>query len=265
MTQNFLFSLSAVVALIPAICAGLRRQPARDLLFWATLAVAVAGPLAWTTVQMPYAWKTGLSAALWVTVSTTVALFALLAAVTSQTWKLTPLIISYLVVLAILALLWQHGPERALHGAAGPWVVIHIMVSVVTYSLVTIAAAAALAASLQENALKQKRPTPLTKRLPSVADCEYLLVRLLIASEAVLALGLATGMGTLYAEQGALIMIDHKIVLTITAFVVIGGLLIAHFASGTRGRVVSRWVLVAYLLMTLGYPGVKFVTDVLMA
>jgi ABC-type uncharacterized transport system permease subunit len=189
----------------------------------------------------------------------------LLAAVTRQAWKLTPLILSYLLLLAILALLWQHGPERALRGAASPWVVIHIAVSVITYGLVTIAAAAALAASLQENALKRKQPTALTERLPSIADCEYLLVRLLIASEAVLALGLASGLATLYAEQGAVIMIDHKIVLTITAFVVIGGLLIAHFSSGTRGRVVSRWVLVAYLLMTLGYPGVKFVTDVLMA
>ena len=34
---------------------------------------------------------------------------------------------------------------------------------------------------------------------------------------------------------------------------------------GVRGRRAARVVLLAYLLMTLGYPGVKFVTDVLMA
>ena len=31
------------------------------------------------------------------------------------------------------------------------------------------------------------------------------------------------------------------------------------------GRRAARYVLVAYLLLTLGYPGVKFVTDVLLA
>ena len=120
-------------------------------------------------------------------------------------------------------------------------------------------------ALLQERALKAKRPTRWTERLPSVADCEQLLVGLLIASEAVLAVGLATGMATLYRERGNLLAFDHKVVLTMGAFVVIGGLLVAHAVSGTRGRAASRWVLLAYLLMTLGYPGVKFVTEVLMS
>ena len=53
--------------------------------------------------------------------------------------------------------------------------------------------------------------------------------------------------------------------LTVTAFLVIAGLLIGHFRIGVRGRMAARFVLLAYLLMTLGYPGVKFVTDVLMA
>jgi ABC-type uncharacterized transport system permease subunit len=42
-------------------------------------------------------------------------------------------------------------------------------------------------------------------------------------------------------------------------------LLVAHYRSGMRGRRAARVVLLAYLLLTLGYPGVKFVTDVLMA
>jgi ABC-type uncharacterized transport system permease subunit len=53
--------------------------------------------------------------------------------------------------------------------------------------------------------------------------------------------------------------------LTIAAFVVIGGLLVCHYGSGVRGKMAARIVLLAYLLLTLGYPGVKFVTDVLMA
>jgi ABC-type uncharacterized transport system permease subunit len=33
--------------------------------------------------------------------------------------------------------------------------------------------------------------------------------------------------------------------------------------TGVRGRQSARYVLLAYLLLTLGFPGVKFVTDVL--
>jgi ABC-type uncharacterized transport system permease subunit len=38
-----------------------------------------------------------------------------------------------------------------------------------------------------------------------------------------------------------------------------------HYRSGLRGRRAARVVLVAYLLLTLAYPGVKFVTDVLLS
>ena len=48
-------------------------------------------------------------------------------------------------------------------------------------------------------------------------------------------------------------------------FVLIAGLLFAHYRTGLRGRRAARLVLIAYLLVTLGYPGVKFVRDVLLA
>ena len=265
MSQDFLFSLSALIALLPAAAVGIRGNDGRDGLFWSTLAVAVAGPTVWTGVQILGTWQAGLSATLWATISVSMILFALIAIATRQAWRLTALMVPYLAILATLALVLQQVPARPLNEPVGIWLEAHIAASVITYGLVTIAAVAALAALLQERALKAKRPTAFTERLPSVADCETLLVRLLVASEAILALGLATGMATLYRERGTIIAFDHKTVLSMTAFVVIGGLLAAHFHSGTRGRTASRWVLLAYLLMTLGYPGVKFVTDVLMA
>jgi ABC-type uncharacterized transport system permease subunit len=41
--------------------------------------------------------------------------------------------------------------------------------------------------------------------------------------------------------------------------------LAAHFWIGIRGRRAARIVLLAYLLITLAYPGVKFVTDVVLS
>lgn len=266
MSQSLFLSMAAIAALIPAGLAGARRHPGRDGLFWVLLIVAVAGPLALVAVRTGGVWRADFSTTLWTTVAASMAVFGLVAAFDRQAWRLAPLMAGYLIVVAVLAAVWQHAPQKpGTSGQATTWVAVHIAVSVATYALVTIAAVAALAAFLQERALKAKRPTALTRALPAVADCEALLVRLLIFSEIVLGMGLVTGMGALYLETGNVLTFDHKTVLTMAAFVVIGGLLFAHFRTGMRGRKAARVVLLGYLLLTLGYPGVKFVTDVLLA
>jgi ABC-type uncharacterized transport system permease subunit len=79
-----------------------------------------------------------------------------------------------------------------------------------------------------------------------------------------LVLGIVTGMAKQFTVSGSLLEFDHKTLLSILAFLVIGALLILHQRSGQRGQRVARLILLAYLLLTLAYPGVKFVTDVLM-
>ena len=266
MTYSVLFGLSALLALVPSSLVALRKNPARDGTFWTVLAVAVTGPVVWVIAQMAGTWQAGLSVTLWVIVAASMVLFAGLAAVTRQAWKLTPLMAPYMVCLGVLAMVWQQAPHRPVEMTGqGGWIQVHIVVSVLTYGLVTVAAVAALAAFLQERALKIKRPNALTRLLPAVVDCDALLVRLLVASEAVLAVGLATGMSLNYRESGNLLAFDHKTVLTIATFLVIGGLLVVHWRSGVRGRMAARVVLLAYLLLMLALPGVKFVTDVLAA
>ena len=276
MIQDLIFGLAAFASLLPAALFALKQGgvsrggDGRNVAYWLTLAVAVSGPLVWGVVQSSGAWHTGLSTTLWVTISASMLMFAVIVLLSPTAWRLTPLLTPYMALLALLALVWQHAPESrplmvdAVSGDATRWVEAHILVSVATYALVTIAAVAALGAFLQEKALKNKKPTALSRLLPSVSESEWLLVRLLALGEIVLALGMATGMGTQYRETGDVIVWDHKTILSLSAFIVIAALLIAHFVSGVRGRLVTRIVLVAYLLLTLGYPGVKFVTDVLM-
>lgn len=263
--QSTLFSMSALVALIPACVVGMRRDTGRDKIFWFVLAVALAGPSAWVLAQTGGYWRAGFATSLWITIAASIGVFALVAAFSAWAWRLLGLFAPYLLILAILATLWpQTGQEPFATDAATGWVHTHILMSIATYALVTVAAIAALAAFLQERALKKKNPTQWTRRLPPVADCEGLVVRLLGLAEVVLAVGLMTGMALQLAESGDLFVFEHKTVLAIGAFAVIGVLLLAHRISGVRGRSAARLVLVAYLLLTLGYPGVKFVTDVLL-
>lgn len=265
MSTSFILNLSALLALIPAAVVALRKTPARDGVYWTVMAVAVAGPALWVYVRQAEGWQTGLSTALWLTVVTCLVIYAFVALVSQQGWRLTPLLVPYLILLAVLATIWGQAPSRPLAGGVPlAWIGTHIAVSVATYGLVTLAAISALAAMLQERSLKRRQATGLSRRLPSVADSERLTVRLLMAGEAVLAAGLATGMATLYSTSGRLIAFDHKTVLTLGVFVVVGLLLFLHFRSGIRGRSAARLVLLAYLLFTLGYPGVKLVTDILL-
>ncbi len=270
MSNSLVFSLTALLTLLPAALFPFRAiagtlEQGRTPAFWGALLLAATGPVVWSVVQVGARWQTGLTAALWVTVAACMVLFLVLSALTRSVWRLTPLLLPYLLLVAGLATVTAGGREPALRGGAPSlWIDIHIAVSVVTYALLTLASMASLAAFLQDRALKAKRPTALTRFLPPMRDSDRLQVRLLGASEAVLGLGLATGMAVLHYEQGILLRPDHKTLFSFATFVVIGGLLFVHVRTGIRGRTATRMILIAYLLLTLAYPGVKFVTDVLM-
>jgi ABC-type uncharacterized transport system permease subunit len=264
--SSVVLTITALAALLPAALAPLRAGAGRDSLFWSFVALAIAGPALLVFVQMSDTWQTSLSAALWVSIAASAALFGLLAAGNGQAWRLAPLLMPFLAALGALAsLVGQVETSIPLTGGAPPvWLDLHIIVSVLTYALLTLAAVASLAAFLQERSLKRKQPTRLTRMLPSVVDGERLAGWLLVAGEAVLGLGLLTGMATQYFETGTLMRLQHKTLLALLAFGLIGLLLVGHRVCGVRGRMAARVVLLSWLLLTLAYPGVKFVTQVLL-
>lgn len=264
--MNPALSIFALAALLPAAAVRWRRNDGRDALFYGVLALGVAGPALWVAAQLGGVWRTGFAMSLWVSIAVTMALFLGLAALTRHAWRLTPLLGPLLLLLGLIATLWQNAPEPPVAGdVPAGWLDAHILFAVVTYGLLTIAAVAGAAVFLQERALKTKQPNPLTRLLPAVAESETLEVGLLVAAEIVLALGVASGMAAEHFLHGALLPFDHKTVLSLAAFVVIAVLLAARRVNGIRGRRVARLALLAYLLLTLAYPGVKFVTDVLLA
>lgn len=262
-----ILSLSGLAALIPAMLAPFRRQPWRpDLVFWAVSGAALAGTAAASLVPLGGGWRGGLSSTLWVSIAASLLVFVGLALAVREAWRLMPLLLPYLVVLAVLATLWSNVPPRdELAAGADTWLAVHIAVSVATYALATLAAVAGTAVLLQERAVKRKRPTALTHKLPSISDASRLQARLLLLCAVVLGLGVVTGMAEQYLANGQLLELTHKTLLSILALAVILGLLALHKGRDLRGRRTARLILLAYLLLTLAYPGVKFVTDVLLA
>jgi len=266
MQGGLLLNLWALVSLLPISAFALRRPSGRDALFWALLAIAAIGPVIVAADELAKGWLTSLSTALWLSIAASMVMFAGVCAATKQGWRLTPLLLPYLFLFGICAALAEHLPAPALPAATPMgWLDVHVLVSVATYGLLTIAAIAGLAVFIQERTLKRRRPGWLTSALPSVADAELLQIRLLAASCIVLGCGLLTGAATQYVTNGRLFEVNHKTVFAVLAFAVIVLLLLVHQRTGLRGRRAARYVLLAYLLLTLAYPGVKFVTDVLLA
>ncbi len=265
MEFEFVLGCAAFAAIVPAAAMSLKPRSKRDATFWILLALALAGPAVWVSYLMGGHWRTGISVTLWLTVSVSLLIFVLLALATRHAWRLTPLMLPYMLVLAFLAVIWQQAPEKPfLSQISSVWLSLHIGISVLTYACATTAAVAALSVLFQERAMQQKRPNTLTRQLPSIADCDKLQRLLLIASATVLLVGLISGMAAQYIASGSLFQLDHKTLLSVIAFTVIAVLLAAHYGAGVRGRRAARAFLVAYLLLTLAFPGVKFVTDVIL-
>jgi ABC-type uncharacterized transport system permease subunit len=101
--------------------------------------------------------------------------------------------------------------------------------------------------------------------LPPVAETERLQQHLLWAAAVAMGAALATGAANEFLETGQFLLMTHKILLSCLAFAVIVVFLILHQATGLRGRLAARWLMAGYLLLTLAYPGVKFVRDILLS
>ena len=60
-TENLLlYSVLALLSLLPAAIAVYRRDAARDNVFWAATGLAVFGPVLWCATQFSGVWQTGL-------------------------------------------------------------------------------------------------------------------------------------------------------------------------------------------------------------
>jgi len=268
MSDALLLNLSALIALLPASLVAQRKLVAPNSSFWLLLSVAVAGPSLLLAANSADGWHSDLSTALWATITVSLLLFSIISIVIKEVWRLSTLLIPYMFIFGLFATAWattNTSPTIVQTNSISNWVALHIVFSIITYGLITLGSIAALAAIFQERSLKAKKQAPYLRSLPSLADCDSIVIKVLSLGEAFLIIGLLSGMALQISETGSLFSLNHKTVLTLTAFIVIGGLLYAHFKFGLRGRKAARLVLLGYLLLTLGYLGVKFVTDVLLS
>ncbi|MDH5473146.1 MAG: cytochrome c biogenesis protein CcsA [Gammaproteobacteria bacterium] len=140
---------------------------------------------------------------------------------------------------------------------------IHVMVSIVAYSLLGMAALMSLILAMQNRQLHKHHPGGLLHHLPPLQTMEKLLFDSIIAGFIGLSIALISGFAFLddiFAQH-----LVHKTVLSIIAWCVFGTLLTGRLILGWRGRTAIRWTLTGFASLMLAYFGSKFVLEFLIS
>ena len=206
----------------------------------------------------------GLSTALIGNIIATQIAFGFLLTFSRETVRLAILLAPYLL-LTFLLVVWSSFTvsEMPLKIEGSAWLVLHIASSILAYGLVTVGAIAGLSTILRDRALKRRMRSRFLDQLPSVSATARIEIVGLWSAEAVLGLGILFGVAAEFISTGQYFELSHKSLFSLLAFALIGVLLFLHLRSGLRGRFAARLALTAYLLVSLGYPGVKFVNNIL--
>ena len=135
----------------------------------------------------------------------------------------------------------------------------HILISIVAYSILFMAACQSVLLAVLEHRLKAKQSL---KLLPPLQTMETLLFNLIWAG--IIALTLAIGSGFIFLDDMFEQRVVHHTVLSLASWFLYAALLTGHRLFGWRGTTAVRWTLIAFSLLVLGYFGSKFVIEVLL-
>ena len=139
---------------------------------------------------------------------------------------------------------------------------IHILVSILAYSLFTIAACQAILLAVQNKHLHGKRPGGFVRALPALETMETLLFRLIAVAFVLQSISVVSGI--MYLRDMFAQHLAHKTILSIAAWLVFAILLVGRWRFGWRGRTAIRWTMSGFVTLLLAYLGSKWVLEILL-
>lgn len=149
---------------------------------------------------------------------------------------------------------------------------LHIAISLLAYSTLTIAAFHAVLMALQESKLHTRLPTrpqggwlsTALDRLPALLTMEKLLFRLIGLGFVLLTLTVLSGV--VFSEQlfGQPVKWNHKTIFTMLSWCLFGLLLLGRRWRGWRGKTALSFTLSGFATLLLAYVGSRFVLEVVL-
>lgn len=169
------------------------------------------------------------------------------------------LILFPMTALAVLASILISNPSTSTIAPKVSW---HVLISVIAYALLTIAAGQSVLVSLQDKRLHSHRPGGFLHALPPLAVMEAVLFQLLGVTFLMLTLALITGfvfLDDVFAQR-----LVHKTALSVVAWLLLAVLLIGQWQWGWRGQKAAGMTIGAFLSLLLGYFGSKLVIELVL-
>lgn len=241
----------------------------RSRTFHLALCCCAGAALAMITISgqsIETGWPRSASFSLWLSALATTLLFLLLSAVTNRLHPSMRHVAGFVLLASICSLVLHHLVTPDGDMARGPRpamidMVTHIIPGLLSYALVTLAAINGVSTGGLTRQLKRRTTMDSDRVLVTARATTH---RLLVAAAIILIVGIVSGYSrAALSETG--IKLDHKSLFSLAALFTIALLLLLNRMAGLGGRTVTRLVFFCFLLLTLAYPGVKIVLDIVLA
>jgi ABC-type uncharacterized transport system permease subunit len=173
--------------------------------------------------------------------------------------------------LAILAVLTSHwlSPDQSTALTLNSSLNKHLMFAVVTFAVLSLAAAQAIIILIQERNIKQLHAHTSSSMpfgsLPPLQSMDSQLFQLLLIGFLLLCISFIFGVASNLNLHNQPFILSHHIILTLLASIGFAALLICRAAWGWRGRKAAKMTLITYGLFVLGYFGTRFVREIILS
>ncbi|NOQ79838.1 MAG: cytochrome C biogenesis protein [Gammaproteobacteria bacterium] len=139
---------------------------------------------------------------------------------------------------------------------------VHILLSLLAYGLLAIAAGQAILLLVQTHYLKSKKPGGFIRSLPALQSMERLLFQMIKVGFILLTLALLSGfifLDNIFAQH-----LVHKTVLSMVAWLLFAILLWGRWHFGWRGKKAIHFTFSGFVFLMLSYFGSKIVLEIIL-
>ena len=141
-------------------------------------------------------------------------------------------------------------------------VFIHVIISLISYSILCLSAAQSLILKVQEKKLQSNKPIGIISSLPSLDSMDKLLFKILALGVIFLSASLLSGF--IFLEDIFAQHLAHKTILSILAWIIFVFLIYARKSYGWRGSKAANITLIGFFILFLSYFGTKTVLEIIL-
>jgi ABC-type uncharacterized transport system permease subunit len=148
------------------------------------------------------------------------------------------------------------------HTNLAPLIATHIILSIMAYSVITIAAVHALLVLIQDKQLKTRKTNGIVRSLPALQTMDRVLFEIVWSGIILLTGALVTG--CIYMFEHNEEHLYHKITFSLISWIVFATLLVGRYIKGWRGAMAGRFTLAGFVFLMLSYFGSKLVLELVL-